>query len=71
MVLAADRDHGNRLVVIDGFGDRLFVPIYTHSHRANAWNLNRRFGKLVAAIDAFERKRTNAQAKETQTSAKQ
>lgn len=71
MVLAADRDHGNRLVVIDGFGDRLFVPVYTHSQRANAWNLNRRFGKLVAAIDAFDRNRKDAQAKATQKSAKQ
>jgi hypothetical protein len=69
LVLAGDRAHGNRLVAIDGLGDRFIVPIYTHSKKANAWNLSRRFQRMVEKLDAFDRERAGRAARQVQAPA--
>jgi hypothetical protein len=60
MVLAGDHAHGNRLVVIDGFGERLFVPVHIHSKKANTWNLTRRFRRMIADLETLDRRRAQA-----------
>ncbi len=50
IVLAHDR-RGGRLVVIDGLGDRLWLPVNSMSAMVNRLNRRRHFDRAIAALE--------------------
>jgi len=61
IVLAHDR-HGGRLVVIDGLGDRLWLPVNTMSAKVNQFNRWRHFERAMAALEELNRDRVSSAA---------
>jgi len=57
IVQARDAVHGDRLVIVDGFGDRLLVPINLYNKTANAWNTARRFQRMIRKLEAIDASR--------------
>ena len=54
IVRARDEVHGDRLVFVDGFGDRLLVPINLYSRTANAWSTARRFQRMMRKLESID-----------------
>lgn len=54
IVRARDDIHGDRLVFVDGFGDRLLVPINLYSRTANAWSTARRFQRMMRKLESID-----------------
>ena len=54
IVRARDDIHGDRLVFVDGFGDRLLVPINLYSRIANAWSTARRFQRMMRKLESID-----------------
>lgn len=52
IVLAHDR-HGDRLVIIDGLGDRLWLPVNSMSAKINRFNRRRHFERAFEKIDSM------------------
>lgn len=53
IVQARDAVHGDRLVIVDGFGDRLLIPINLYSKTANAWSTTRRFQRMMRKLESI------------------
>lgn len=54
IVLAHDK-HGGRLVVIDGLGDRLWLPVNAMSAKVNQMNRWRHFQRAFEKLEAMDR----------------
>jgi hypothetical protein len=57
VVHADDREHGNRLVIIDGLSDRLWIPVNSMSRSINRIYCERRFARMVATLERIDRQR--------------
>jgi hypothetical protein len=57
IVEADDAEHGRRLVIIDGLGDQLWLPVNSMSRAINRRYCDRRFARMMGALEALDRKR--------------
>lgn len=60
IVEAADAAHGHRLVIIDGLGDRLWLPVNSLSLTFYRAYCDRRFARMMAALREIDRSRAVA-----------
>jgi PhoP regulatory network protein YrbL len=58
IVHADDKEHGNRLVIIDGLSDRLLVPVNSWSPMVNRVYCERRFARAMRQMEAVDRDRS-------------
>jgi hypothetical protein len=65
IVFAHDRAHGDRLVIIDGLGDRLWLPINASLRSFNRMFSERRFARALARLEELDRYRQARQRKRT------
>jgi hypothetical protein len=57
IVHAEDREHGDRLVIIDGLSDRLWIPVNSMSRTIHRIYCRRRFARAIETLEAIDRKR--------------
>jgi hypothetical protein len=57
IVHADDKEHGNRLVIIDGLSDRLLLPVNSWSPIVNRVYCERRFARAMRRMEAVDRAR--------------
>ena len=57
IVHADDKEHGNRLVIIDGLSDRLLLPVNSWSPIVNRVYCERRFVRAMRRMEAVDRAR--------------
>lgn len=57
IVHADDKEHGNRLVIIDGLSDRLLLPVNSWSPIVNRVYCERRFARAMRRMEAVDRDR--------------
>jgi hypothetical protein len=57
IVFAHDREHGDRLVIIDGLGDRLWLPVNASVPSINRLFSQRRFARAMEKLEAVDRRR--------------
>jgi hypothetical protein len=55
---ANDDEHGNRLVIIDGLGDYLWLPVNTWSRLAYRIYCERRLARAMEKLESIDRART-------------
>lgn len=60
IVHAADDLHGDRLVIVDGLSDRLWIPINSLSRAFNRAYCVRRFARAIRLLEAIDRDRSAA-----------
>jgi hypothetical protein len=58
IVHADDDEHGNRLVIVDGLSDRLWLPVNSWSPTVNRVYCERRFARAMRELEAVNRART-------------
>lgn len=57
IVHADDKEHGNRLVIIDGLSDRLLLPVNSWSPIVNRVYCERRFARAMRRMEVVDRDR--------------
>jgi hypothetical protein len=57
IVRADDEEHGDRLVIIDGLSDRLWLPVNSWSPMVNRVYCERRFARAMRELEAIDRAR--------------
>jgi hypothetical protein len=57
IVRADDEEHGDRLVIIDGLSDRLWLPVNSWSPMVNRVYCERRFARAMRELEAIDRTR--------------
>lgn len=62
VLVANDPIHGDRLVIIDGLGDRRWIPVNAMSFTANRFSLIRHARRLVRTLEQIEQARRPAPA---------
>lgn len=63
IVVARDRSGKERLVIIDGLGDRLWLPVNVISANINRYNRIRHFGRAIVRLEKMDRRRMEALSK--------
>jgi hypothetical protein len=57
IVVARGKRGQDRLVIIDGLGDRLWLPVNVLSPRINRLNRTRHFDRAIAKLERIDRER--------------
>jgi hypothetical protein len=57
IVVVPEAGGGERLVIVDGLGDRLWLPVNVMSARINRLNRIRHFGRAIARLERIDRER--------------
>ena len=61
IVVVPDGRGGGRLVIVDGLGDRLWLPVNVMSARINRLNRTRHFDRAIAKLERIDRERGRPQ----------